>query len=490
MTSGASVAIVLFSVLTLCSHSGHALLRRKTGSVLKRGAIAAAAKGPGDDAHVEIIEKSQIESKKATACMCPLGKFWHWRIRQCIDQGAWGYECGFFPKEHWHRVCQDGLKCAELQTQSQGYFHDGAHPASCQRCKPEDNCLAGEKRQAEECLVEYTLLGEACTTIKIIAESSQSVTAEETAKATSTESVTAKSKAIDAASAKATETNCTQHAVGEEAGIKVKIPVESTASAEATRAHTAEVSAEGKGKATEEVTATAQGQGTASVFGSGTACVPVEDAKKMLGLEVDAKVAAVVASKVVATAKKKAFESAYATALSKVVHMHPHEARALAAKLDAAKATKIAKLLAEAAAKEKAAWVAESDASAEAKLAAEKAAEETASAKAVEEATRKAEAKADDLAVEAAAQGAKEEAKKAAKEIAKNKACAKAREKALDKEPEAEAQADDAASAVKGAIHPAPQKEQAPDERISLIDRKSNEIKEKELEHQAVRAPY
>merc|ERR1719453_1861643 len=101
-------------------------------------------------------------------------------------------------------------------------------------------------------------------------------------KATSTETVTAKSQATDQASAKATRTNCTQHAVGEEAGIKVKIPVESTASTEATRTHTAEVSAKGEGKATEEATATAQAEGTASVLGSGTACVPVVDAKKML----------------------------------------------------------------------------------------------------------------------------------------------------------------------------------------------------------------
>merc|ERR1719265_385682 len=77
--------------------------------------------------YYKVLSETHITTEKSANCICPMGQFWHWRIRQCIPQGPWGYECGFFPKEHWHRVCQDNLKCAELNQESE-YFHDGAAP--------------------------------------------------------------------------------------------------------------------------------------------------------------------------------------------------------------------------------------------------------------------------------------------------------------------------------------------------------------------------
>lgn len=415
--------------------------------------------------YYNIVEETHIEAKASAKCICPLGQFWHWRIRQCIKQGPWGYECGFFPKEHWHRVCQDGLKCEKLKGGSK-YFHEGAAAASCQHCTAEDKCLTGEARQKEECLAEYTLTGEACATVQVVkqalsatAEASAKHTAEATEKAEATEhaevtekeAATAKAEAWSSADEKVTETE-TEHAVGEKHGIKVKIGAKASATGEATRAASAEVTAEGTGEATASATGTGAAEGSAKATkeatqtvqasSDGTAteksCVSADQAKKSLGLEISGKVGAVLASQVTAEADKMAFEKAYDKSLKQAVKIGLGDAKKLAQELAAARAAEMAKMKAEAAAQEKAAWVAESNASDEAKAAAQKAAEEEASAEAVEEATKEAEAEAKERAAKKAKQQAKQQAKAAAKEQAEREASIKAAEKAEPYQDEAD----------------------------------------------------
>lgn len=197
---------------------------------------------------LEVTDKTEIEQKTTSGCLCDMGYFWHWRVHQCIQQGAWGYECGFFPGEHHHRVCADGLVCERLRGaqdnyESHGKYHDtsGSFPASCQHCEDEDQCKYGEARQKEECLKEYALSGEACQTVKVTVPSSATVSA--------TVSHTAVGKAYADASAEATET--------------VSHTASATATAEAShtskQSHTATESASAKSTATatESVTATA-----------------------------------------------------------------------------------------------------------------------------------------------------------------------------------------------------------------------------------------
>lgn len=439
------------------------------------------------EVYYNIMKRTHIEHKASAKCICPLGEFWHWRIRQCIKQGPWGYECGFFPKEHWHRVCQDGLKCAHLKG-SQEYFHDGAAPASCQYCTAKDKCLTGEERQKEECLAEYVLVGEACATVQVVkqaisasAEASEThtavakekATAEAGAKVTSKEEATATAAADAVANEKTTETE-TEHAVGEKNGIVVKIPAKASASGKATRAAVAEVTAEASGEASASASEKASAEGTAKVTREATetarastdgtavekSCVSADQAKKSLGLELSGKVGAVLASKVSAEADRMAFEDAYEKALDQAVKVGIGDAQNLAKELASAKAAETAKMKAEAAAKEKAAWVAESNASDEAKAAAEEAAEEEASAEAVEEATKKAEIKAEKLAKKRAKQQAEKQAKVAAKEQAERLASAKAEEKAEPHQDEADAMAEEASDKVAESTHPAHQYEQ------------------------------
>merc|ERR1719259_536276 len=68
---------------------------------------------------LQVVSRSSLTTTDLGECLCPLGKFWHWNLHTCLDQGAWGYECGFFPEEHHQNVCQDGLKCVSVDTNNQ-----------------------------------------------------------------------------------------------------------------------------------------------------------------------------------------------------------------------------------------------------------------------------------------------------------------------------------------------------------------------------------
>lgn len=132
---------------------------------------------------VEVIEKSSITGTTTADCMCELGSFWHHKIKQCVKQGGLGYECGFFPAVHRNFVCEDGLKCVELNTTVE-YVHPDTVPASCKRCEPSDNCLTGVARQNAECMKETMLSGQACATVKVtdaeaVAQAQKCVTIEE-----------------------------------------------------------------------------------------------------------------------------------------------------------------------------------------------------------------------------------------------------------------------------------------------------------------------
>merc|ERR1719375_282834 len=368
-----------------------------------------------DDLEVkfEILSETHIKFEEAAECLCPMGQFWHWRLRSCINQGPWGYECGFFPKEHHHRVCQDGLKCEELKNERNKYFHDGAVPATCVACKAEDKCLVGQARLDEECLKVMTLSGDACSEVKVTktgvtatatatkkhtAEQSASHTAEEQAEATATRKATATAEATEKATETASET-ATESAKGSEAGIKVETSESASATSEASAEATATESGKGEATKTEQASAsatheasakaTSKAEATATATADGVAqnnaCVAIEEAKKMLGI--DGKVGPVLAAKVISAADKEAFERAYKIALAEAAKAGVMEAEKLAKALAQQKAAEDAKLLAEGKAAEKAAWKAEAGATEKAKAAAKDAAQ-AAAAKSAENAAQ------------------------------------------------------------------------------------------------------
>merc|ERR1719420_2589999 len=157
----------------------------------------------------DVVEKTRINATDTAGCLCDMGFFWHWRIHQCIPQGGWGYECGFFPKEHHHRVCADHLKC-QLLRKERTYHTAKAAAGSCQPCQPEDKCIVGEERQKKECLKQYALEGETCVTIKVttprdaVASAKERVQASKTITKHASESSTQKARAEDTESVEAT----------------------------------------------------------------------------------------------------------------------------------------------------------------------------------------------------------------------------------------------------------------------------------------------
>merc|ERR1719408_555786 len=118
---------------------------------------------PPDGVTLEVKEKSSVKLEEQADCMCEQGSFWFPRTKKCIKQKDWGYECGFFPREIWHRVCKDGLVCKELPTKEDhhvGYNGDSrGHPASCQDCAThgDGNCPKGAERHEGDCASGWTV---------------------------------------------------------------------------------------------------------------------------------------------------------------------------------------------------------------------------------------------------------------------------------------------------------------------------------------------
>jgi len=363
------------AVLALVGLADASFLRRSHGKGPRAGSLLSPADGtPGTSSLMatghngvdyKVIKKESITRNSSTDCLCEMGTFWHWRIKACVKQGGWAYECGFFPAEHHNKVCQDGLKCELLKQTRVQYQHPGAVPASCQSCTLEDKCLAGEERHSQSCLKEYKLTGAACQTVR--------VTVNATAHAKVTEKVTKSSTA----SAKATATS-SQKATVEEAGQTASATKEATAEGEATVKAKASSKASAKAKATEE------GQA------EGKACVSIEEVKALLNLQKVKRIGAVLTAQVAARGDEEAFDKAYAKALDAARKAGILNAKEAAEALASAEAREHAALEAQAKAEEAAAWKAEAGA--------EKNAQDTAKA----EALAKAEAAASQAAAEAA----------------------------------------------------------------------------------------
>jgi len=322
----------------------------------------------------EVLNKTEIKKTNTPNCLCKLGFFWHWRIHQCVQQGGWGYECGFFPAEHHHRVCQDHLSCQKLAGAEDTYVSSGIYegtaqtfPASCVPCNASAGpCPTGEARHNEECLQELSLTGEACQTVR------------------------------------------------------VTVPSSATASVTKSHTATATVKAEVEGseaEATEEKTATATHEATASANGvvKNTACVSIDEAKKEEGVEDVEQVGEVLASRIIDAGNRMAFERAYLGAMEKARKHGLMDATAAARAMAEAKAAEDAKLKAERMAHEAAAWSSEAGANKQAKDAAAARAKGLA-VKAQEAAQEEANHREAQAEAEAEAKAEEEAARKAAAE--------------------------------------------------------------------------
>jgi len=296
-----------------------------------------------DEPTFKVIETTSIQAGEPSGCLCEPGQFWHWRIKQCISQGPWGYECGFFPSEHHRFVCQTALKCQILdQSKKQvkvEYTHEGAVPASCEHCEPEDKCPAEGQR---DCLEETKLSGEACATVLVSVnhEATVTVTKEHTAEATATATATEKATA-------------SKTAQGEAAGIKAEVTVTKNATAKATH------------EATGEHTAAASAEATTSKEGSAQEkrCIGFDAVKKQLQLDKVPRLGPVLAAQVITAGDKAAFDLAYEAALAAAQKNGMLAAEGAAKALAAGKAAKDAEMAAKAKAAEEAAWKAEAGAS-------------------------------------------------------------------------------------------------------------------------------
>jgi hypothetical protein len=332
-----------------------------------------------EDVDYKVVKKESIHRNSSTDCLCELGSFWHWRIKKCVKQGGWGYECGFFPAEHHNKVCQDGLKCELLNKTGVKYIHPGAVPASCQACEAEDKCLMGKERHSQNCLKEYKLVGSACQTVEV------------TTMATAHAKVTEEVSKSGTASATATAT-ASQKAKVEEAGQTASATKEATAEGKATAKVEESAKASAKAKATEEGKA------------EGKACVTVEEVKALLDLQDVKSIGAVLSAQVLSRGDEEAFDKAYAKALDAATKAGMINAKQAAEALASGLAREKATLEAKAKADEAAAWKAEAgaekDAQDNAKAEALAKAEAAASAEAV--AAAKAAAEAGDAAAQAA----------------------------------------------------------------------------------------
>jgi len=396
-----------------------------SGARLRRRSIA--APGTTSGASFEVVETTSIEAKKTEDCICEKGQFWHWRIKQCIGQGAWGYECGFFPEEHHQYVCRDALKCQVLDQSSSEtkvtYSHEGAVPANCQHCTAGDNCKAGDQR---DCLEQSEVSGEACATVRVTLD--QTVTAEatkeHTASATAQKTVSASvdASAEKKATATATETavdSAKRTAKGEVDGIKATVTVneKATATEEASVTVTKKATATASSEATHESSAqsTAKVSAKAAATKQGVAeekrCVDVTAVKKQLGLEDVAKIGPVLASNIVEAGDKAAFDLAYEAAMKAAQANGASLAEGAAKALAAQKAAKDAEMAANAKASEDAAWKAEAGAKEKATIQAGDVAQTEADAKAAEAAANSASNIASSEAKDKAAQKAEDAAK-------------------------------------------------------------------------------
>lgn len=106
------------------------------------------------------ISRSQ---KIGGSCVCPLGQFFDLGEKACVEQKTWGKDCGSFPKNLQHRVCQDGLVCRgwNMPENYEVATDEGTNdaPITCDRCKDGDDCKEGQERHDDDCVREGELPG-------------------------------------------------------------------------------------------------------------------------------------------------------------------------------------------------------------------------------------------------------------------------------------------------------------------------------------------
>ena len=310
---------------------------------------AVALISPPDGVTMEVKEKSSVKLEEQGDCMCEQGSFWFPRTKMCIKQKDWGYECGFFPREIWHRVCKDGLVCQELPTKEDhhvGYNGDSrGHPASCQECKK--NCPKGAERHEQDCASGWKVTGEACATVEVTVpgleaskehtaehtateEASAEATATKTAEATATKEAEGKATAEGAATASA-EADATAKAssgpakvsVKETAKAEVTITKEATktATAEATASASAEADGKATAKATEKATESSTKSATATATGvaTGEGCAKAEEVVAKFEKGPSGQIGPKMAKAMQAEADEMALERAYDKALEDAI---------------------------------------------------------------------------------------------------------------------------------------------------------------------------
>jgi len=312
------------------------------------------ASGPANaTTALEVLENKSLTVREVKECLCHVGEFWHSRLNKCIKQGGWGYECGFFPREHHDRVCKDGLVCKPIGNKdtyiSHGMYRGtaGSIPATCVDCTPEDKCQTGEERHREDCLMESKLSGEACATVRVVLPPAR-------ASATATRSHTAQVNVTKEASANAT----------------AEVPPDGQIIANATVTH--EASAE----RTEESSHTAAREAEAAA--EATECMTAAEAMRMFGHGEQQRLHVDLAAEIASAADAKVLELASEEAKKLAAEKGLLDAQEAANKTAGAKALEKARSKAEAAAQEAAAQEAEAGARKKAQEAAQKSAEEKA----------------------------------------------------------------------------------------------------------------
>jgi len=380
----------------------------------------------------ERIQRTEITSEAELECVCPLGEFWHFRIKKCVKQGGWGYECGFFPKEHWKNVCEDGLTCRAAGAAAKtDYGSHGAQTATCVPCAAEDKCLKGEERRKTGCLKNHIMHGKSCFKTAITVVVGGKAIAHENAVATMNaavnDTVAVKATAVAKADAQtSTEVEKTRtakatakiaHMNGPRATATATRTAVGTATAEATVERTATHTAEATASIRSQADAHGEGRGSVSGLdgtGFGEACVTADEARELLGLSKGQRVGPFWAAKIISKGDQVASARAHDIALKNAEMGGKLRTLGVARAEAKADAVANAMLEAEAKAREAAARQAERCASGVAKEVAESTAWEKAKVAAKQDASTKSKKKAETLATAEAIDKATDKAEKAA----------------------------------------------------------------------------
>lgn len=287
---------------------------------------------------VETVSASSFKLEEQADCKCPIGKFWSENTKECLEQKGFGYECGFFPKNIWHRVCADGYKCTRPVNTHDSY-HGSAAPATCRPCPECDH----SKRHENDCVKLVQVSGEACAEVKITvheqesatktAEATKTVKATEKATETATESATATTN-VDVqagATAEATKDGVTVTADGD-----ATVPVEVKAKGKETAEATSKASAEGTATVKTDATVTVQAKAEATV----KRCISLEDAVDHVApdeLRTRTAFRQSLAEEIKAFGDNESFEQAYNEAIAEAAEKAGEKAEDLAS--EAAKET-------------------------------------------------------------------------------------------------------------------------------------------------------